>query len=167
MKKYYYFIFLLILIPLNVIAKSCVGYNLNGQYYDKALSIVGSAKPTYGLTKISEQNKNFSNGTVLAVVEEQSCTSLLGSPSENYTPAFYLSKAFHVLKYAGIVILIVMSVVDFTTALASNDNDAIAKAAKKTTIRLVFCVIIFLLPYLIELILKYLNDRAIDMCGIG
>ena len=59
-----------------------------------------------------------------------------------------------------------MSVIDFVTAVTSSDNDALIKATRKTIIRLVLCVIIFMLPYLIEFVLKYLNDRAIDLCGI-
>ncbi len=101
------------------------------------------------------------------MLDASSCTSLLGSPSTSGTPAFYLDKAFSVLKYVAIILLIVMSMFDFITAVTAHDNDAIQKATSKTIKRLIYCVVIFFLPLLIRFVLEYLNDRAIDLCGIG
>lgn len=95
------------------------------------------------------------------------CTSLLGDPSTDGTPAFYLNVAFNVIKYIAIIILIVFSVMDFLSATASQDNDAIKKATTKAVKRLVYCIIIFVLPYLLKWILTFLNDQAMSTCGIG
>ncbi len=97
----------------------------------------------------------------------QDCGSLLGSPDNPSAPAFYLNKAFSMMRYAAIIILIVFSIFDFVGALSSNDEAAIKKAVNKTIKRAIICVIIFLLPLLIKVILKYLDDRATDLCGIG
>lgn len=97
----------------------------------------------------------------------QDCTSLLGDPDTASTPAYYLRIAFSVIRYVAIIILVVATVIDFITATAQSNEDALQKAMKKALIRFVLCIVIFVLPTLITFILRYLNDRAIDMCGIG
>lgn len=92
------------------------------------------------------------------------CTALLGDPGTDGTPAFYLVKAFHVIKYVALVLLIVLSVIDFTSATAKQDKDAMAKLLKKIMMRFILCIIIFLLPYLVKLLLKYLVSRQTDLC---
>jgi len=53
---------------------------------------------------------------------------------------------------------------DFVGAVTSSDDDSLKKATSKLITRLILCVLIFLLPMLIKFILKYLNNRAIDLC---
>lgn len=108
-------------------------------------------------------NINLSDNSVQKITD---CTSLLGNPETEGTPAFYLVKAFEVVKYVAIILLIVLTIIDFVGAVASQDNDVIMKTAKKAGIRAMLCVIIFLLPMLIQFVLKYVSDRAIDLCGI-
>ena len=95
-----------------------------------------------------------------------SCNSLLGDPTNEKMPAFYVTKFFSIMKYIAIILLIVMSTFDFIGAVGANNEDSIKKATSKTITRLILCVVIFLLPELIEFVLKYLNDRAIDLCGL-
>lgn len=94
------------------------------------------------------------------------CTVLLGDPGTTGSPAFYLLKAFHVIKYVALVLMIVLSVMDFTSATAKQDKEAMAKILKKIMMRFILCIIIFLLPYFINLLLKYLVERQTDLCGI-
>ena len=93
------------------------------------------------------------------------CSALLGDPIEDIgSPAYYLVKAFHVIKYVALILLIVLSVVDVTGAIAKQDKDAMTKLLKKIMMRFILCVIIFLLPYLITLLLKYLVYRQTTWC---
>ena len=94
------------------------------------------------------------------------CNALLGDPETPGSPAFYLLKAFNVIKYVALVLLVVLSVMDFTGAIAKQDKDAMAKVLKKLMMRFILCIIIFLLPYFISLLLKYLVERQTDLCGI-
>ena len=95
---------------------------------------------------------------------EQNCKSMFGDPKEAGTPAYYLSIAFKYIKYIAIIILVVFSILDFVQAVTAQDNDALNKAVKKTITRLVLCVIIFILPILINLLLTIINDRAMSIC---
>lgn len=93
------------------------------------------------------------------------CSALLGDPIDDIgSPAYYLVKAFHVIKYVALILLIVLSAVDVTSAIAKQDKDAMTKLLKKIMMRFILCVIIFLLPYLITLLLKYLVYRQTTWC---
>ncbi len=99
-------------------------------------------------------------------ISEQNCKSMLGDPQTNGTPAFYLVIAFTIIKYVAIILLIVLTIMDYASAVASHDNDMIKKATSKAILRAILCIVIFLLPTLIEFVLKYLNERAVGLCGI-
>ena len=108
------------------------------------------------------------NNTIYPTLPEDltKCNYLLGYPDDPGSPAYYLLKAFHVIKYVALVLLVVLSVMDFTGAIAKQDKDAMAKVFKKLMMRFILCIIIFLLPYLIQLLLNYLVERQTDLCGI-
>lgn len=99
-------------------------------------------------------------------IPTHNCTSLLGDPtkSDPPSPAFLLSYAFKVLRYVAIILLVVLSIMDFVSSVSSQDTDSLKKAVNKTIRRAILCVIIFLLPYLIEYVLTFLNDNATKIC---
>lgn len=94
------------------------------------------------------------------------CESYLGSPTVKGTPAYYLQFIFNLIKYAAIIILFVMTVVEFIKASASNNQDAMKKALNNTIKRLIIAVIIFMLPILIEFLFTVLGAYSPDTCGI-
>ena len=119
----------------------------------------GTTYKGYGCRKLKTEEN-------VEIPKFDSCRSLLGDPTNEKMPAFYIIKAFDVVKYVAIVLLIVMSIFDFVGAAGANNEDSIKKATSKTITRLILCVVIFLLPVLIKFVLKYLNNRAIDLCGL-
>ena len=100
------------------------------------------------------------------------CESLLGSPSTKPSgstpgsPAYYMMFVFNIIKYIAIILLVTLSIVDFVKAVAAKDDDSIKKAINTTIKRLILCVVVFLLPTLIEVLLEYVHTSAIDTCGI-
>jgi len=92
------------------------------------------------------------------------CESLLGNPDTEGQPAWYLTKTFEIIRYIAIGLVLVFTIMDFVGAVTSSDDDSLKKATSKLITRLILCVLIFLLPMLIKFILKYLNNRAIDLC---
>ena len=95
------------------------------------------------------------------------CNSLLGSPKIQGQPAFYLQIVFDVMKYVAIAIVIIFSILDFTGAVASQDNDAIKKSTKKLIIRLVLCVVIFVLPTILEFVFTLIDVYSPSTCRIN
>lgn len=100
------------------------------------------------------------------VSSDVNCRSFLGDPDDpnHQSPAYYLTFVFKIMRYAAIILLIVLSMMDFLGAVSSQDNDEMKKATSKAIKRLIMCVVIFLLPSLLQFILKYINDRAVDLC---
>lgn len=94
------------------------------------------------------------------------CKTLLGDPEIEKTPAWFIVYAFDVLKYVAIILLIVLSIMDFVTAASSGDSDKIKNTTFKVFKRLILCVLIFLLPSLLKVLLTFLNDTQADLCGI-
>lgn len=99
--------------------------------------------------------------------ELKDCTSLLGNPELKGSPSYYLVVVFNVIKYVAIILLIILTIMDFLGAVASQDDNAIKKAAGKAIKRLILCIVIFVLPTLIEFILRIIHDKAVGLCGIG
>jgi len=97
-----------------------------------------------------------------------SCMSLLGDPKDsvNKPPAYFLALVFDIMKYAGIVLLIVLTILDFIGAISSHDESMLNKAMNKAIRRAILCVVIFLIPTLLEFVLSYMNNQAISTCGI-
>lgn len=107
------------------------------------------------------------SGHVSITIPNHNCTSLLGDPSQgpdNPSPAYLLTYAFKIIRYIALIILVVLSIVDFISSVSSQDKDSLNKAINKTIHRAIICVIIFLLPTLIEFVLTFLNDRAVNIC---
>lgn len=102
--------------------------------------------------------------------EFKDCTSLLGDPSYSpesgypVTPAWYLSFAFSIIRYVAIILLIVMTIMDFVSAIASQDADILKKATNKAMKRAIICVAIFVLPTLIRFILNFVHEKATLDC---
>lgn len=95
------------------------------------------------------------------------CNTILGDIKNENTPAYYLNFAFNLIKYIAIVLLLVLTTVDFAKASASSDNDALKKALKKAVKRLIICVIIFFLPTFINFVLRLFGLVDGATCGIG
>lgn len=95
------------------------------------------------------------------------CESYLGTITDNSDPAYYLNFAFQLLKYATIVLLLVLTVVDFLKAVTSNKDDALKKALQTAVKRLVVAIIVFFLPTIVNFILDLLGIISTDpTCGI-
>lgn len=94
----------------------------------------------------------------------ENCKSILGDPNVEKSPAWYMSIVFSVIRYASIILLIVLSVMDFVGAIASQDNDIIKKAVSKLMRRAILSVIIFVLPTILDFGLQFLHNSQIRDC---
>ena len=94
----------------------------------------------------------------------QTCASMLGSPNTEGEPAYYISFAFKIVRYVAIIVLVAFTIMDFVGAVSSADNDQLQKAVNKLILRFVLCIVIFLLPILLDSLLSILNDAQISDC---
>ena len=88
-----------------------------------------------------------------------------GDPKKNGTFANYLQKIFNIMKFLGIVLAIIMTMKDLTLAIADDNKDMLAKLGKKTLKRIIYAVLIFFLPDLINLSFDILG--LYGTCGIS
>lgn len=101
----------------------------------------------------------------LAEGDEKGCEGILGSPSDSTSVAYFLQQIFNLIKYAGPILCIVLSVADFVKATASQDKDLLTKAASKTGKRIVWALVLFFVPVLIEFVFPLLGWYG--TCGIS
>jgi len=94
------------------------------------------------------------------------CDSYLGDPKENGSPAYYLQFVFNLMKYVAIILLLVLTIVDYAKAVASSNQDAIKKATTNTIKRIIIAAVIFILPMLIEFLFRVLGLYNSTTCGI-
>ena len=71
--------------------------------------------------------------------------------------------ALDVVKYGSVILLIVLGMLDFTKAVTSSEADALKKAGQKFLRRLIVVVLMFVLPYLLEFVLRMLNVDGVNL----
>jgi len=98
----------------------------------------------------------------------ETCEGMLGAKDAdgNYqenTTGYLLQEIFNYMKIAALVSVFVFSVVDYAKALIQQDDQAFKTANTKTVKRIIYGVVFFLLPILVDLILKVIDTSS---CGI-
>ena len=88
---------------------------------------------------------------------DQECNNLLGNPKTKGSVAYYLQMALDIIKYVGIVLCIVLTIVDFAKALFGDDKEMYKPLSKKAFSRLIYAVMLFLLPYIVSMVLTLLD----------
>ena len=123
-----------------------------------------------GLCNVSAKEKSFStlgndSEYLAAISYTEKCDALLGDPNKVGTVAYYLQIMLDVIKYAGIVLCIVLTIVDFTKAILGEEKDMYKSLAKKAFARLMYAVVLFFLPTIVKTLL-FLID-VYGTCGIA
>lgn len=96
--------------------------------------------------------------------EAENCDAILGDPKKDGTIANFLQQAFTIMSYAGPILCLVLSIMDFAKAAASQDKDALTKTGKRTIKRIVLALILFFLPVLINFLFPLFGWYG--TCGI-
>ena len=121
-----------------------------------------------GFSETPENNNNNGEKSIQVIPNkavEASCDTLLGDPKDSNDLAYWLQKALDIIKYGGIIALIVLSIVDFAKAIFQNNKDLLKEHGTTFLKRLVYCVVLFFIPMLVNLIMTLLG--AYGICNIG
>lgn len=82
-----------------------------------------------------------------------------------------INRALLIIDVVGVILVIVLSMVDFVTTIASSDDDGIMKSFKKVKTRLIAVVLLLFTPLLLSWVINYLNDNiyfdGMDKMHIG
>ena len=71
----------------------------------------------------------------------------------------YIIKIFSIMKYAGIVLCIGLTIYDFAKALLDSDKNALNKITKRALTRLVLVALLFFLPTLVNFLISIFVDN--------
>ena len=93
------------------------------------------------------------------------CKSLFGRVDNPQDTAYWLQWILSAMRYIGIIALLVLSTIDFINALVNDDKDALKKAGSKSLKRFIYCVILFFIPIIVELLMNFVG--AYGTCDIG
>ena len=74
----------------------------------------------------------------------------------------YIVMAFKFLRFVVPALIIILSTIDFVGVVASGEDEKLTKAKKNFVIRLIVGVVILLLPFILELILKIAGILGAD-----
>ena len=111
--------------------------------------------------------ENYSGEVVYKLDDsgELDCDTLFGDPGTEGTVAHFLEQILNIMMYAGPILCLVLSISDFVKAAASQDKDALTKAGKTTGKRIMFAMILFFIPVLVDFLFPLLGWYG--TCGIG
>ncbi len=96
------------------------------------------------------------------------CESLFsdsnGKPNSFYT---IVQHGVNIIKFGAIILVVVLSIMEFFKAITSKDDVALKKAMTNTGLRLILGIAIFFLPTILNLLLKLFNIGGDSpLCGI-
>ena len=117
-------------------------------------------------TTTSNQQANNSGVTADEFDKDQNCNTLLGNPSDENSVAWLIQKLLNFVQIIGPLLVVILSSIDFAQVIIKSDDEAMAKATKKLTTRLILAAVLFLLPSLVTFLLNIFNLTSDPTCGL-
>lgn len=111
-----------------------------------------------------------SDGLEYGTADDLECEDIFGDKNDETSLMYVINKVFNWIRIAVPILLIVLGIADFSKVVANQDPDALKKATSKFSKRCVVAIIIFFLPSVIMLILKWIDQYIMSMdsnCVVG
>ena len=96
--------------------------------------------------------------------EKKQCTGLFGDPEDEDSFAYLLQYAFTIMKFAGPILCIAFSIVDFVKAIVSDKKDELSRVVRRCLTRVVLALVLFFIPVLVDFLFPLLGFYG--TCGI-
>ena len=135
------------IVPYSVNAKSCKNQCKGNSDYNTCFNKCKKDK------KSSSNSNNNSNSNTVSTTDSEECNALLGDKEKEESVAWLVQKLLDYLKILGPILVVILSSVDFATAIISSNDDTMKKAQKKLITRLIAAVLLFLVPTIVEVLL--------------
>ena len=82
----------------------------------------------------------------------------LGDPNNPDTFAYYLQQAFNIIRFAGPILVLLLTIFDLIKIVSDGkQDDQLIKLGKKTLKRVIYAVLLFILPILITTIFNFIG----------
>lgn len=118
-----------------------------------------------------DQTAEFNNGIAIDYVETcqdntlQDCSTLLGDPTLPKYIAYYLQMALNIMKWSGLVLTILMTVIDIFKYIFGENKDMAKLIVGNAIKRLSYACMLLFLPTLVNLLFTLLG--LYGTCGIA
>ena len=119
-------------------------------------------KQTNKQTNSQANTQNLTDG----YDQDQSCDTLLGNPSDENSVAWLIQKLLNYVQIIGPLLVVILSSIDFAKVIVKSDDEAMAKATKKLTTRLILAASLFFLPILVSVLLGTFGLTSDPTCGL-
>ena len=93
------------------------------------------------------------------------CDYIFGDYNDPEYFGYYLAKLLEVIKFAGPILVVMMTIVDLIKVLTSGKNDELTKFVVKTIKRVIYAVLLFMIPSLLDWVFKLVGIYGI--CGVS
>ena len=132
----------------------------------------GNVPNNNGSSGNTSNNQNNTNGTKVngkanfgstSTNCQYDCNFMLGDINDSGVSdnlpsvAYVLNKILFFMKLMGPILVIVLTILDLVKAVTSADKDALSKCLKTLSKRMVYAVLLFVFPTVIDFILKWTN----------
>lgn len=105
--------------------------------------------------------KVWSDGFVVETVpEEMDCESLLGSKDDPESLAYLIDRFLLYFKIAAPILVLLFSTVDFVKTIIVNDEETMKKVQKRLITRIIYAILLFVLPTFLGLLLDIFGFTA-------
>ena len=108
------------------------------------------------------------NGFREIETEDIDCTNIfMESEGELNELGEFVNGLFLLIKLAAPALVIILSTIDYVKAIINSDDSDMKKVTQKTIKRIIFGFLIFLLPFLLDLLFHLFGLYDLSTCGIG
>lgn len=138
--------------------------------YKKILLMIGIILLSFSISFVRVELIDTSEKSILLATkyndadEKKQCTGLFGDPEDEDSFAYLLQYAFTIMKFAGPILCIAFSIVDFVKAVVSDKKDELARVVKRSLTRVVLALVLFFIPIIVDFLFPLLGFYG--TCGI-
>ncbi|MDD4706047.1 MAG: hypothetical protein PHS24_02380 [Bacilli bacterium] len=144
-KKTFFLIFIFLITSLFISPNIVLANNTN-------------TNDNYNITLLKEDNDS-SNEEEASIPEEnnyenQVCEGLLGDTLKKD-----IESILNVMKIIAPLLVVIFTIYELISAVASKDDDALTKALSRLTTRIILVAVLFFLPILLNLLLGFIDSK--------
>ena len=96
--------------------------------------------------------------------KDNKCTPFINKDGDSTPLADFIEMLFKIIKIATPVIMIILTIIDFATNIINGTEKEIKAILKKALIRFIIGVLIFLLPFILELLFNIFGLYDLQTC---
>ena len=142
------------------------------KFGDEMTSVSSGSSSSGGSTGYVSQglqdDKYKGNGFKEIETEDITCRNVfMDDDGELNELGEFVQGLFTLIKIAAPALVIILSTIDYVKAIANSDDSEMKKVTPKVIKRVIFGVLVFLLPFLLDLVFHLFGLYDLSTCGIG